>query len=315
MSRYLEWKKRALLMASSVFWLPPGLPRDAVLGAYQFKGVGSEAVALSDLSGNGRDLTKIQATLHDGVTYPIWNTSTGYYCRAGNNADGTEEQPQVGGRKISTLNNDDLNHADIQAAVVCFADMAMDWPSSQGGGYPYTPTQIDFGCLVSAGGSSGYAQLYACTTFYRYTYSDGGYHGEWTSTETPGLIVSSPAQNHTAMACWGYGPVSLKSENKASGVVGGNFVTNSAVGSLYVNGVLTGVEEKASHAWFIDGDYVGSNPAQGYTFGSSRANKSANGNIASSGCVASKYLIAAAFYNCHLTAEQHQAVANAMLAL
>ena len=314
MSRYLEWKKRALLMASSVFWLPPGLPRDAVLGAYQFKGVGSEAVALSDLSGNGRDLTKIQTTLHDGVTYPTWNTATGYYCRSGNNSDGTEEQPQIGGRKISTLNNDALNRSDIKAAVVCFANMAMDWPAASGT-YPYTPSQIDFGCLVSAGGSSGYAQLYGCITYYEFSGYDGDEQvHQWISRETPGLISRGAPLGGAAK--WGYSTVSLKgANNKASGVVGGNFASETTRGTLFVNGIQTAMEEKSTHCWMIGSTSQWNPPAQGYTFGSSHASKTNGGNIASSGCVASKYLIAAAFYNCHLTAEQHQAVANAMMAI
>lgn len=305
MSRYLERKRQALLMAASVFWLPSGLSRDNVLAAYQFKGVGSEAVALTDLSGNGRTLTKVTATLHNDVTYPTWSTGKGFYCRAGNNSDN---------REYSTLNNAALNSSDIQSAVVCFSDMAMDWPA-QSGTYPYTPSQIDFGVLVTAGGSSGYAQLYACTTYYRYTYSEGGYHGEWTSTETPGTLIKSPQQNGSAMADWGYSATSLKSGNKASGVVGGNFVTGSKQGELFVNGTKVTPTLSRSHAWFIDSTYVSDPPKQGYTFGSSHANKNTDGNIRSSSCVASKYLIAAAFFSCHLTAAQHAEVASAMLGL
>lgn len=58
MSSYLEWKKRAIVMGSGGWWLPPNFDPDDCLAAYQFKGAGSESAALTDLTGHGYELTK-----------------------------------------------------------------------------------------------------------------------------------------------------------------------------------------------------------------------------------------------------------------
>ena len=58
MSSYLEWKKRAIIMGSGGWWLPPNFDPADCLAAYQFKGAGSEAASLSDLTGHGYTLTK-----------------------------------------------------------------------------------------------------------------------------------------------------------------------------------------------------------------------------------------------------------------
>ena len=67
MSSYLEWKKRAIVMGSGGWWLPPNFDPADCLAAYQFKGAGSESAALTDLTGQGNTLTKTGAVTFDNA--------------------------------------------------------------------------------------------------------------------------------------------------------------------------------------------------------------------------------------------------------
>lgn len=58
MNSYLKRKKKALLMGSGGWWMPPNFNPDDCLAAYQFKGAADAATSLSDLTGHGYTLTK-----------------------------------------------------------------------------------------------------------------------------------------------------------------------------------------------------------------------------------------------------------------
>ena len=75
MSSLLERKRRALIMGSGGWWLPPNFVPDDCICAYQFKGAGDEASALSDLTGHGYTLTKYYGVPENVV----WNNDTGFY--------------------------------------------------------------------------------------------------------------------------------------------------------------------------------------------------------------------------------------------
>lgn len=71
MSRYLELKKRALLMAANQWFIPQGLDWAHCLAAYQFKGVGARKDAVIDLTSHGYDLTlssKVEWSEANGIT-------------------------------------------------------------------------------------------------------------------------------------------------------------------------------------------------------------------------------------------------------
>lgn len=80
MSSYLEWKKRAIVMGSGGWWLPPNFDPDNCLAAYQFKGAGSELAALTDLTGHGYELTRTgnnsAITFNNDVGF-VWNGVSG----------------------------------------------------------------------------------------------------------------------------------------------------------------------------------------------------------------------------------------------
>lgn len=80
MSSYLEWKKRAIVMGSGGWWLPPNFDPDDCLAAYQFKGAGSESAALTDLTGHGKTLTRTgdnsAITFKNNVGF-VWNEVSG----------------------------------------------------------------------------------------------------------------------------------------------------------------------------------------------------------------------------------------------
>lgn len=98
MSSYLEWKKRAIIMSSGGWWLPPNFDLSDCLAAYQFKGAGSEASALSDLTGNGKTLTKTGTVTFDN--------NTGYTFAAGNMA-------------VRSLNNTEVT--DIKSVIIRYS--------------------------------------------------------------------------------------------------------------------------------------------------------------------------------------------------
>ena len=58
MNSYLKRKKKALLMGSGGWWMPPNFNPDECLAAYQFKGAADASTSLSDLTGHGYTLTK-----------------------------------------------------------------------------------------------------------------------------------------------------------------------------------------------------------------------------------------------------------------
>ena len=314
MHSYLRWKKFAMTMAANVFWLPPGISATDVLAAYRFKGVGTKENALSDLGNNHWNLTEITATWNEdgaSTTYPKWDTTTGYYLKAGNNGQS---------RAYSSLNNNDLNNADIQSAVVCYTSLKMDWPSAPGGSYPYDPSQVDFGALVTAGGASGVAQLYGATTYYRYTETEEYIHyGQWSSNHGPGYLKGWTSDLGYSYGRWEY-VENFDTNTHTAGVVGANFGGTST--GLYVNGTratgTTGYGQVSNgiRGWCsLEGNGADSSKQHGYTFGCTHVSKNVDSGLKSSGCTASKKLIAAAFFKVPLTADQHKFVADAMLAL
>ena len=130
---YLRKKRDAILAGSDLFWLPSGMSYDNVLAAYQFVGVESENVALEDITGHGRRLTKVKQDL-----VPTWNKADGFTF--------AQRYWDVCGY----LDNADLNAQTIRSAVVRFSDVTLDnrcW-------------------LITAGGSDGLAQLCAAATVY-----------------------------------------------------------------------------------------------------------------------------------------------------
>ena len=113
MSSYLEWKKRALLMGSGGWWLPPNFDPDDCLAAYQFKGAGSESEALTDLTGNGYTLTKTGTVTFDNAIGFSWtyHLSTQY-----------------------TLNNSELSNQTVKSAIIRYADAGSNvWFTSVNG--------------------------------------------------------------------------------------------------------------------------------------------------------------------------------------
>ena len=181
---YLMIKRDAMLASSGLFWLPSGVSADNVLAAYQFKGVASESDALKDLSGHGRTLTKASETVN-GTTYtPTWSASYGF----------AFSQAYQG--KSGYLDNQTLNGLDIKCAVVRFSNLSLG----------------NRGYLITAGGSSGTAQLMAACTVYKDEVKDltGAGYTRYSGT-------------------WYYGSTAI-----TSGVVGANF---GSTDGLYIDGV------------------------------------------------------------------------------
>ena len=270
---FFEMKKRALLAGANVFWLPTGIGRNHVLAAYQFKGVSSEAFALQDISGNAKPLVKYSQEYNSVTHTPSWSSASGFTFDA------------VVGGYSGYLDNPALDSLDIKSAVVCYTGL----------------TDTKSGYLITAGGASGTAFLFAATTALTYeTYDDGGYHGLTVTNFTgPGFVTAAWETD-----AW-VGTMAYSSTGKTSGVVGANF---GATGGLYLDGsIATTTSTTAGHT-FTD---VGLGGHQGKTFGNShRDNNSLDGATH-----AGKTIVAAAFFDVALTADQHLEIANAMLAL
>lgn len=266
MGEYFELKKRALLMGANVFWLPSGLGRDSVLAAYQFKGVSSEIFALQDISGGGKPLVKYSQT-YNNVTYtPIWNSASGFTFAA------------VYGGLCGYLDSESLDKSGIKSAVICFSGV----------------DQNNRAYLMTAGGASGKAQIYAATS--AYIVGDG-----YTNYAGPGFCSVAYSSYSVVGQMKYYG-----STYKQSGVIGVNFETNQ----MYIDGTdvtsnLSSTPSGDTYTDFNDGGL------QGKTFGNSHTGKSALNNAVHAG----KTIIAAAFFDVELSAAQHQEIATAMLAL
>lgn len=162
MRDYLERKRRSIL-GSKRFFMPSGLSAANCLAAFQFKGVASEAAALQDLSGNGRNLTKHSQT-SSGVTYtPSWNTATGFTFAA------------VYQGLCGYLNNASLNAQSIKCAIVRYQDMTLN----------------NRGWLITAGGSDGLAQLAGACTTYKDGSTDNHVGPGYTSTKTSWRYITT----------------------------------------------------------------------------------------------------------------------------
>lgn len=242
---YFELKKRALLSSTNVFWLPTGVPRDAVLAAYRFKGVSSEAFALQDLSSKRNGLIKYSQS-YNGVTYtPTWDSASGF----------TFDTVYQG--RSGYLDNPALDQSDIKAAVVCYTGL----------------TQTNRGYLMTAGGASGRAFLFGASTVLTYgTIDEDGYQGvEVTDYGGPGYVTSP-------WASWTWvGTVAYTTAAKTSGVVGANFGSN---GGLYLDGTAAATSSTADGHAFTD---VGLGGNQGKTFGNSHSDKSDLNNAVHAG--------------------------------
>ena len=172
---YLLQKRQALLAASSLFWLPSGMSQANVLAAYQFKGVGSEGVALRDLSGNAHMLSKGSQTYNGTSHTPSWNASTGFTFDA------------VYGGNSGYLHSASLCALNIKAAVVRFSDV----------------TQNNRCCLITAGGANGTAQLMAACTYFT---------NEVVNGVGPGYVsVWGVYENGTPNGYWDYNPAQMTS--------------------------------------------------------------------------------------------------------
>ena len=183
------------------------------------------------------------------------------------------------------LDNNALDNLDIKSAVVCYTGL----------------TGTKSGYLMTAGGSGGTAFLYAATTVLTYdTVDEEGYHGGGVMDLTGPGYALSPWLNYG----W-VGTVVYDSTAKTSGVIGANFGT---VGGLYLDGTSAVTSSTPAGHTFTD---VGLGGNQGHTFGNShRANNTLNGAVH-----AGKTIVAAAFFDVELTADQHLEVATAMLSL
>lgn len=227
MSRYLDWKKQALLMGAGQWYLPPTVSAADLLAAYQFKGVASENFAKQDLSGNGRNLTKGSQEYNGTSHTPTWSMSSGYTFDA------------VYQGKSGYLDNAQLDTLDIKAAVVRYSGL----------------TQNNRGYLINAGGSSGNARLYAATSAAVYSsYSDGSYTGSVSNWGGPGF-ASSAWSSYT----W-VGTIKYTTTFKQNCIVGANFSDSQA---LYLDGSLATTTTSSSGKTFTD---IGQGDTRGYTF-------------------------------------------------
>lgn len=101
MSKYLEWKKKALLMGTGQWWLPSGMADTECYAAYHFIHAVNESDALRDLTNHGYNLTK-----SGDIT---WNKDTGFVWV--NHLSGQH-----------TLNNSNLSNQTVKSAVIRYAD-------------------------------------------------------------------------------------------------------------------------------------------------------------------------------------------------
>lgn len=184
------------------------------------------------------------------------------------------------------LDNPALDQSDIKSAVVCYTGVEQD----------------NRALLITAGGASGKVQIFAATSAevidsinddtqeIRMSYQN--YKG-------PGFVT-------VAWSGWAsVGQMAYSgSAQKASGVIGVNFTSNQ----MFLDGSAAGLSYTENGSTYTD---IGSGGHIGHTFGNSHSDK----NELSGGTFASKTIIAAAFYDVELTADQHLEVANAMLSL
>lgn len=249
MKSYLIRKRDAMLASAGLFWLPSGMDADDALAAYLFMGVGSIGAALTDLTGHGRTLT---VGTEDGNT-PSWDPDKGFIWST------------VYGVHQGYLNNANLNAQPIRAAVCRYANIKLSnrcW-------------------LITAGGSTGLAQLTAATSMW--------------DTDTSAVVTRSGPGYVSADGKWTSSNIGL-----GSGVVGANFGSSSA---LYING-----NRAVAYVATTNAD-TGKGDSQSWrTFGNTHAAKSDLNNANHSG----KTIIAAAFFSRALSADEHKEISQRM---
>ena len=234
MSNFLL-KKKTMLSGSSVFWLPSGVGRNDVVGAYRFKGVSSEAFALQDLSTRRYNLIKYKQTYSGTDHIPTWSSANGFAFDA------------VYGGLSGYLDNPALDQSDIKSAVICFSGV----------------TQNNRVILISAGGASGKVQIFAATSAQVITSISGDtVVSNYQNFGGPGFVSSAYA-SYTTVGKMKYSG----NTQKASGVIGVNFDANK----MYLDGVEASLNDTTAE--FHTYTDIGDAGKQGYTFGNSHSGK------------------------------------------
>ena len=191
MSRYLEMKKRAMVMAANYWWQPSGLQAEDCLAAYVFVGADDETTALRDITEHGYDLFPYA---HNGTTarspYAKWYKEKGFTAEGGQSQlahvsdhDRTKVERY---ENIAIGTGTSLACQDIRSIVVRFTS---DWATSSMEGW--SPQRI-----ASPRGSNGNAliDLWIGGTWFPvipYTASRGGRQGGRVGQNISGVVGAS----------------------------------------------------------------------------------------------------------------------------
>lgn len=239
MSRYLELKKRALMMAANKWWQPSGISIDQCIAAYRFKGADSMASALLDVTEHGWNLETKGA---DGVS---WDTVNGMYSTGNGYYKSASLSSVKGGYNDSGRAIDSLAYQDVRTAIVWYYT---GWRAVQF--EDHTNGHV-WACCAGFSHGLGYMSIQQGFVNSEYNqYGAQGYH--FTNKPSIALISDSVKMldNNNAFtyhngavmgASWGITSVNWNSIPWAEQSAYWNTIDNS--NNIYFNGVkMTGTE-------------------------------------------------------------------------
>lgn len=245
MKRYLEWKRRALVMAANHWWQPSGVRDDQIYSAYRFKGADSREAALHDLTEHGWNLQAWNADKAQNNIF--WSKEKGFH---GENPRG-EPNPALGLYSINAKDSqgnwtESLNFQDIRAAVIKYKT----------GFSPINPTEDSALGLTMLGGQTGLAYL-NLSAGYVNGYYDHDYETEWANVPEGGWGGGDHYTNRGSIAiARNYKAVFKTKSVFNQGIIGvswNNINPQNAEKMLenkvYINGVVQVIPTQSSTDW------------------------------------------------------------------
>ncbi|MBQ6503085.1 MAG: hypothetical protein IJI57_04130 [Flexilinea sp.] len=318
MSRYLAWKRRAMLASLGGWWIPTGLTNENVIAAYRFRGVETESLAFTDLTQHGYGLVKRGSNIG-------WSSSLGLTSlnHASNAAVVSGSWPKGSLCDTKTGNGKWLHRENIRAVVFKYANnYPYLWKKNDNGDYDWIREISAYyaGASVNIYGLSHLAVI-QMSDRHHLENSIHGMNAWWDN-----VYVRRQVSDHTVWL-WQFGD--------QNATIGLNVETMDSSNKLYKNGSMVTpqvmmVDDSAGRGWYdfdnptypIWGDQ---NDAIETYDEDTGAWKFVNTKVATdpvricdfndNGGDGRQYaweLCAMAFYNVELTAEQHAEIAQKM---
>ena len=315
MSRYLEWKKRALMAAANHWWQPSGVSLEQCIAAFRFKGADSKASAMIDVTEHGWNLVE-RSTDGDScdATNGMYSTENGYYKSATLNS--------IKGGLSDGKAVDSLAYQNVRTAIVWYYTgwRAVQFEDHTNG---YVPA-------LCAGFSHGLGYMCIQQGFVNDEYEQWGAQG-YHFTNKPSIALTPSGVKMLNSNPWAYHNGAVM--GASWGYTGRDRPTADEYNFMYFNGVkVTGTERDfVDHDWTLPSErtwaeagmifdlspfYTNHKPddAQGRPDAIYAADCMMEGEI-SQGPWVKPRILAAAFFSVVLTDAQHQEVYRNMMTL